>query len=358
MGCDYMIINDKELIKTILLLAVPIIIENIFQTLLGTIDTYFAGSLSDNAIAAIGVTSLMMNIYIAFYTAVSVGASTVISRYIWRKDNKKACEAITQSITAGLFCGIIVGLISLILYKQILNIAGARGDILSFAIPYYLIVAVPSVVLCLSQVLSSCLRSLKDTKTPMYITGFSNILNIVLNFVFMRHGLGIIGLGLATSISRCMVVVLLLMKINKMKKNMGFYFKENRVMVNTKILKSIVQIGLPAGVEKLIMRIGQLIYNGMIIGLGTISYVAHNIGGTIEGYSYIPAFGFGVATATLVGISLGENDIDKAKKITYIRCNNNDFYGNCRYIVFYLSTTAGFIIYGYSGSSTKGSISN
>ena len=68
-------------------------------------------------------------------------------------------------------------------------------------------------------------------------------------------------------------------------------------------LNSIIKIGAPAGIEKLIMRLGQLLYNSMIISIGVSAYVAHNVAGNIESYSYIPAMGFGVATATLVGIS-------------------------------------------------------
>ena len=73
-------IETKQNIKSIFLLAIPIIAENILQTLLGTIDTYFAGQLTDNAIAGIGIVNLIMNIFISFFTAVSVGTTAIVSR--------------------------------------------------------------------------------------------------------------------------------------------------------------------------------------------------------------------------------------------------------------------------------------
>lgn len=308
--------KQENFLKIIICLALPIIIENIFQTLLGTTDTYFAGKLHDNAIAAIGVTNLIMNIFIAFYTAISVGASAVISRFIGRGDKEKANEAIQHSLLLGIIIGLVIGIISLVFYKPILQISGANDEVMVYAIPYYLIVAVPSIFLCLSHILSSFLRASKDTKTPMYATGIANLLNIVLNITFMNLGMGIMGLALATTISRIVVTILLLLKI----KNTNSEIKINLrgIRYNKEMLKSITSISIPAGLEKLIMRTGQLVYNGMIISLGTASYVAHSIGGSIEGYSYIPAFGFGMATATLVGISLGENDGVKAKKITFL----------------------------------------
>lgn len=304
-----------SLLSTIFILAIPIIIETIFQTLLGTTDTYFAGNLHDNAIAAIGVTSLIVNIFIACYTAISIGSSAIISRHIGEKNYKKANLAVKQSIILGLLIGLLVGIISAIFYKPILKISGATEDVLEYAIPYYMIVAVPSVFLCLSLILSSCLRAIKDTKTPMIAVAIVNIINILLNYIFIRLGWGIIGLAVATTISRIVTVCILVTKLC-MSRNV-IHLELKNWHLEKEMVASIARIGIPAGIEKLIMRFGQLLYNSMIISLGTSYYVAHNIAGSIEGYSYIPAFGFGMATATLVGISLGEKDGKKARKITF-----------------------------------------
>lgn len=308
-------IKDKMNISTIFILAIPIIIEYIFQTLLGTTDTYFAGGLHDNAIAAIGVTNLIVNIFIACYTAISVGSTAIISRHIGEKNYKSANIAVKQSILLGTLMGLLIGIISFIFCKPILKISGATDAILDYAIPYYMIVAVPSVFLCLSLILSCCLRAIKDTKTPMIAAGIANIINILLNYIFINLGWGIIGLAVATTISRVATVGILITKLVKSNNVIQIQLKDwhfEKAMVS-----SIARIGIPAGIEKLIMRFGQLVYNSMIISLGTSYYVAHNIAGSIEGYSYIPAFGFGMATATLVGISLGEKDGKKARKITF-----------------------------------------
>lgn len=302
--------------KTIFLLAFPIILENIFQTLLGTTDTYFAGKLEDNAIAAIGVTSLIMNIFLAFYTAICVGVSAVISRMVGQGEQKKASDAISQALILGSFLGLFLGLLSFLFYQPILRLSGADQAVLEYAIPYYFVVVIPSIFLCLSLVFSSCLRAMKDTKTPMFLTGISNIVNILLNLLFIKAGLGILGLGLATTISRILVALLLFMKLKQHQVGTKISWKE--LKIQKEIMQSMIKVSIPAGIEKLIMRTGQLVYNGMIISLGTASYVAHNIGGSIEGYSYIPAFGFGMATATLVGISLGEHNSEKARKITFL----------------------------------------
>ena len=119
----------KTEIITILSLAFPIIIENILQTLLGTTDTYFAGKLTDNAIAGISVTNIIMNIFIAFFTAISIGTTAVVSRNYGKKDYSKTNHAIVQSIIVGTALGLIVGVICLIFHNPIL-----QGKILLFRI--------------------------------------------------------------------------------------------------------------------------------------------------------------------------------------------------------------------------------
>lgn len=308
--------KNKTNIITIGTLAIPVVIESILQTLLGTVDTYFAGKISDSAIAGIGVTNLIVNVFIAFFIAISVGTSAVVSRNFGRQDIDKVNSAIKQSFLLGGIIGLIVGLINLIFYKQILILSGASDKILNYAIPYYMVVVVPSIFLCLSLILSSCLRATKDTKTPMVATGIANVLNIFLNFIFINIGLGIIGIGLATTISRILNVVIIIIKLRKNKN--GINLQLNNWKIEKETINSIVKIGVPAGIEKLIMRLGQLVYNSMIISIGISAYVAHNIAGNIESYSYIPAVGFGVATATLVGITLGENNIEKSKEIVFV----------------------------------------
>lgn len=299
-------------LKHIFLLAIPIIVENILQTLLGTTDTYFAGTLDDQAIAGIGVTNLIMNLFISFFSAVSVGATAIVSRNYGRKDFQNVNRSILHALVLGCGLGLVTGGVCGIFAEPLLRLSGADDGVIQFAMPYYLAAAVPCVFLCLQLLLSSCLRAMKNTKTPMYVTGASNLLNIFLNLLFLKLGFGILGLGLATTLARAIGALVLFLQLRSRNKNL----KLSLCTFSKQDFASILAVGVPAGLEKLIMRIGQLLYNSMILSLGTAAYVAHNIAGTIENYSYIPAMGFGLAVCTLVGVSLGENNVSKAKKQT------------------------------------------
>lgn len=311
-------------IKSILILAIPVIIENILQVLLGTTDTLFAGKLHPNAIAGIGVTNLINNIYIAFFTAIGVGTTAIVSRNIGLKNKEKAIETVKQAIILTTGISLIIGLISFLFAKPILITLGATSDILEYALPYFIVVAVPCIFLSLSLILSSSLRAAGNTKTPMIASIVANVINIILNYIlifgiFNFKGLGIIGAGLATTISRVITVSILLFSLCKGKTilKLKLFDKWN---IDKGLILSISKIGVPAGIEKLIMRFGQLAYGSLIISLGTSSYVAHNIAGTIESYSYLPAMGFGVAATTLIGSQLGADNPKFAKRYGLL-CN-------------------------------------
>lgn len=305
--------KTDSVLRNLLVLAFPIIIENLLQSLLATTDIWFAGKISDAAISAISLTSVVMNIFISFFTAVSVGASVIVSRNFGKKDLEAGRSSIVQAILIAFWTGVSAGLICLLFQKPILITAGAKSSLTETALPYFLAVSVPSLFLALQLTLSACLRSLKDSKTPMIVTALSNVLNILLNGLAMQMGLGLGGLGAATSVSRLFGVILLFRFLSRHDEASGL--KISDFHFNYSKAKSILVIGGPAGAEKLIMRTGQMVYNGMIISIGMNAYTAHNIAGTIESYAYIPALGIGLAVTTLVSVSLGEGKIDQAMKV-------------------------------------------
>ncbi|KAB3531769.1 MATE family efflux transporter [Alkaliphilus pronyensis] len=299
-------------------LAIPAMIENISQVFIGVVDTYFVGKLGTEAIAGVGVTNLTMNVYIAFFLALGIGTTAVVSRFIGASDNENANHAVKQSLIMSTVIGLSFGLINLFFSKRLLILLGAEDRVIEYALPYFLAVAVPAVFLCVNMVLSSALRGAGDTKTPMKIAVLANVINVILDYIlifgiFSFNGLGILGAGLATTTSRVISVILLLKKINgkETKIKVSIF---NQWRIDYLMLKSIIKISIPAAVERLTMRSGQLIYGGMIIKIGTEAYAAHNIAGTIETFSYLPGMGFGIAAATLVGQNLGRENKDEAQR--------------------------------------------
>lgn len=263
-----------------------------------------------------------MNVYIAFFMAFGIGTTALVSRHIGANEKEKASYVLRQILLMNLFIGIIIGFTNLIFSKKILLFLGADAKTLESAIPYFLAVSVPSIFLSMNIILSSALRGAGNTKTPMNIALIANLTNAILNYILIFgilnfNGFGILGAGLATTLSRVISMIFLFQKITNKKSE--FYIS---ILESWKLdfisAKAILKLSLPAAVERLIMRSGQVVYGSMIIKIGTEAYAAHNIAGTIESFSYLPGMGFGVAAATLVGQSLGKEEKENAQNIGLI----------------------------------------
>ena len=307
---------DWKNIKQVLDLALPAMAENILQVLLGIVDTFFIAKLGTAAIAAVGATNLIINLYIAFFTALGVGTTALVARNIGAKKPAKAGLVTEQSLLLTIILGLLTGLISLIFSRNILGWLGIKAGVLRFALPYFRVVAVPSVFLAVMLVLSRALRGAGDTKTPLKITLLINLINVILDYILIfglgnMQGLGITGAGLATTLARLIGVILLLVFLRSKKSPFPFSFKFK--LTELTIVQHILKIGFPAAMERLVMRIGQLVYSAMIIQISTAAYAAHNIAGSIESLSYMPGYGFAIAASTLVGQNLGANQPEKAQ---------------------------------------------
>ncbi|MCS5421378.1 MULTISPECIES: MATE family efflux transporter [Psychrilyobacter] len=313
-------------VKIITALAIPAILENTMQISVGFIDTFFIGKLGTEALAGVSASNSIMNIYIAFFLAVSVGCSALMTRNIGMKDYKNTNNILHQSINLAIGIGFLSGLINVIFAKPLLSLLGLSSNVIKITLPYFWAVGTPSVLISISMILSSALRSNKDTKTPMKVGFIVNIINTILNYFLIFglgnwNGLGLLGAGIATSIARTLGVILLWKSLtvsknsNTDKSSSDIIITKNKLFkLNWDIIKNISIISVPAAMEKLIMRTGQLIYISMIISISEATYAAHNIAGVIESFTYLPAMGFGVVAATLVGQQLGEGDVKSAKE--------------------------------------------
>lgn len=309
---------DRKTIGTILVLALPVMMENILQVLVGVIDIYFVGKIGILSIAGVGITNVIMNIYITFLIGISIGSTALISRNIGGGKKKDAENILKHSLIIAIFIGMLIALVNIIFHQNILMFMTKDKDVIDQATPYFLAVAFPAIFLCIQMILSSALRGAGDTKTPLKVAMITNVINIVLDYIlifgiFNFQGLGILGAGLATTLSRFISCLLLIYIMSKDGSIICLDLK-GCLKVNKRTFVSIFRIGLPAGVEKLVMRTGQLVYVGMIIKLGTSVYAAYSIAGTISSLTFLPSQAFSVAAATLVGKSLGAKDVDAAEK--------------------------------------------
>ncbi|WP_316568180.1 MATE family efflux transporter [Neobacillus sp. YIM B06451] len=297
--------TTKQKLAVILALAVPAMIENILQTIVGFVDTLFVAQLGLNEVTAVGVANAILAVYIAIFMAIGVGTSSLIARNIGAGDMIKAKSIARQSTFISVIAGLVFGLISLFFSEQLLRLMGAESKVLADGVTYFRIVAIPSVFISLMFTFGSILRAAGDTKTPMKVAWWINIIHIGLDYIlifgiFGFDGFGVAGAAWATVIVRIIGTAALFYYIKKSK--VSFTFSGSR---SNEEAKAILALSTPAAIERLIMRLGQVLYFGLIVKIGADTYAAHSIAGNIEMFAYMPGYGLAVAATTLVGQSIG-----------------------------------------------------
>ncbi|MFS0921306.1 MATE family efflux transporter [Brevibacillus sp. 179-C 1.1 NHS] len=307
--------SRKQKIKVILALAVPAIIENILQTAVGFVDTLFVSKLGLAEVTAVGIANTVLAVYLAIFMALGVGTSSLIARSVGVGDFDKAKALARQSTLFSTIAGLIFGVITFFFAESLLSLMGAEPKVLADGALYLRIVAVPSVFISLMLIFGSILRAAGDTKTPMKVSWWINIVHIVLDYIFifgfwMIPSFGVAGAAWATVIVRVLGTIALFIYIQRSK--LAFSLRTERDPNTKQYNASLIKLSIPAAVERVIMRLGQVLYFGLIVRIGTDTYAAHTIAGTIESFSYMPGYGLAVAATTLVGQSFGANRKDDA----------------------------------------------
>lgn len=307
--------------KNVLKLAIPIMVEQTFVMLLGVCNTMMAGHIGAQAVSAIGMVDSINMLFISFFAALSVGATVVVAQQIGQEKPKQANETAKQAIVSGFILSAIISLFLWIFRVPLINILyGSAEELIKSNAKLYIeftLLTYPFVAI--EQIANGILRGAGDTKTPMYISMFMNVINIILGYILIYGvnslyipSFGIMGAAIAIAIARMIGTILIIIilfrgsKIIKIRKLFPFKF-------DMKIQKSIFNIGIPAGMEQVIFNAGKLIVQIFIVTMGTASIAANAIGMSISQIINVPGNALCLAATALVGQYIGRNDIKGAK---------------------------------------------
>ncbi len=300
-------------------MALPAVGEMTLYMMIWVLDTMMVGWYAgDVGVSSVGLSSEILYTFVNIFIA--VGISVGITSLIARKYGAKDLKAAEEYASLGFFTGSIIALFILIICftfsKNILVIAGAKGEILNLGVNYMKIASIALFFNMLTNLLNSILRGYGNTKTPLFISALINVINLVLDYM-MIFGvkpfpeLGVKGAALATLIAQfCGFICAITYTIKKSKIKPHFkYIKDMNFARFVKLIK----LSIPSSLQEGAFDISRLISTFMIMHLGSISFAANQITTTIESLSFMPGWGFAVAATTLVGHKVGEKNYEKAK---------------------------------------------
>ncbi|AJG39965.1 MULTISPECIES: MATE family efflux transporter [Thermotoga] len=289
----------KELIK----LALPAMGENVLQMLFGMADTAFLGHYSWKAMSGVGLSNQIFWVVQVVLIAASMGVTVTVANALGA-GNRRALRTLAWN---GIFLALFTGLLltALTMFSDgLLNIfPNLEDEIRDAAKEYLKIILSGSMGFSIMAVFSAMLRGLSDTRTPMIVTGVTNLLNIFLDYamIFGKFGFpmwGVRGAAIATVLSRFVGSAILTFVIFKKEE---FQLKRGYVFPTWSVQKEILRVGFPTAIENFVFSTGVLLFANVLLMAGAEAYAGHRIGINVESLSFMPAFGISVAITTLAG---------------------------------------------------------
>lgn len=316
-------------LASVLFLAWPAIIEQIMLTLVQYVDTAMVGSLGSGATAAVGISSSTTWLFNGFFNAAAIGFSVQVAQHLGAGRQEDARRVTWQALRFVCIFGIMMGAIAFVLSFFLPTMLGADPAIRGDASLYFRIIACAMPFTLGSNMFSAIIRCSGDTRTPMILNVMINVLNVILNTLFIYSprtvslfgreffvwgaGWGVGGAAFASGLSTALVACMFLLVIFRKKSPIQINLK-TRYRFERHCLLTAWKLGLPAALERSTLSIAQIVITALITGIGTVAVATNHLAVTAESISYLPASGVAVAGTTLVGQAIGAGRKDLAQR--------------------------------------------
>ena len=300
-------------------LLIPIIIEQLLSSLMGTADTMMVSNIGAAAISAVSLVDSINILVIQALSALSAGGAILCSQYLGSHNKKEANRSAQQVLFVMVFLSVILSAFCLIFRDPLLSLIFGKvePDVMSNSQIYFLLTLLSFPFIGIYDAGASIMRSQNNSRNPMIISVISNFLNIGGNAILIfGFGLGVRGAAISTLVSRifCAVVVMWQLRNNNAPICITNYFS---IRPDWSLIKKILFIGIPSGIENSMFQFGKLAIQSTVSTLGTVAIAAQAMTNILENLNGIAAIGIGIGLMTVVGQCLGAGRKDEA--IYYIK---------------------------------------
>ncbi len=306
------LILQGSVIKAILLLAIPIVINNFIQTMYNLTDSFWLGKLGSNHQAAITLVFPIQNIVVNFGQGITVAGSILIAQYVGAGDRKNGKQMVAQIFACSMIFSVFCSLLCFFFTPSIIRWLEADGEVFDFSVLYLRIVILDMPFLFLINLFTAVNQAQGDTVRPMLLNLSGIILNMILDPLFLiTFEWGIAGAAVATLIAKIPCAVIAYIYLRNKENPFRISFKGFKF--DKKKLKTIVKIGLPTAIGGSTMQFGFLLMSKNVLEYGDLAVAAYGIGNRINGIISMPSNAAGSAVATIVGQNLGAGNIKRAE---------------------------------------------
>lgn len=307
-----------SLLGKILLFTVPLMLSGILQLLFNAADIIVVGRFAGNeALAAVGSTSALINLLINVFVGLSVGVNVLVGKYYGGQRPKDVSETVHTAITTSFLSGLFLVVLGLCAAKPLLHLMGTPDDVLGQAVLYMRIYFLGMPALMAYNFGAAILRAIGDTRRPLYFLFAAGIVNVCLNLVFViGFGMGVDGVGWATVVSEHISAALVIKSLMDAPGALKLSLKDLRIH-KIKLLR-IVKIGLPAGMQGAIFSISNVLIQSSVNSFGSIAMAGNTASANIEGFVYTAMNSVYQTNLSFTSQNLGGKKYSRINRILFI----------------------------------------
>ena len=295
--------------------AVPLILSGLLQVGYSMADNIVVGKFSgdDLALAAVGSTNIYSNLIITFMLGFSGGAGVIVAQCFGSKDDRRLEKSIHTTVALSIISGIAFGILGYIFTKPVLILMGTKAELLEAATLYMHIICIGIPANIVYNFGSAALRSVGDSKTSLYILAASGLLNVVLNLFFVIIcKMTVEGVALATVASQILSAILVIRVMMKQKGAAAFSFK--KMKIDSSIFKSIMRLGLPAGISNSLFALSNMIITSAFNTFSTETIYARTVVQNVDSIVTTMITSYQRSTMTFTAQNYGAGNLPRIKK--------------------------------------------
>jgi len=274
------------LLGKILIFSLPLMLSGVLQLLFNAADMVVVGNFTGKeALAAVGSTGALINLLVNVFIGLSVGANVVVARYYGAGAEQDVSDTIHTSILLSLLSGTFLIFVGVFLARPMLTLMGTPADVINQSTLYMQVYFAGMPVILLYNFGAAILRSIGDTKRPLYFLLIAGVINVGLNLIFVIvFHMGVAGVALATVLSQCVSAALIircLLHTDGMCK-----LELRKLKIHKEKLIELARIGLPAGMQGAIFSLSNVLIQSSVNSFGSVAMAGNTAASNIEGFIY------------------------------------------------------------------------
>ena len=308
-------LTSGPMLQKIILFSLPLAASSILQLLFNAADVVVVGRFAGStALAAVGSNGALINLLVNLFVGMSLGANVVAARCFGAKDDVGVRNTVQTSVTLGLVSGVLLAFVGFFAARGLLELMSCPEDVIDLSTLYLKIYFIGMPMNMLYNFSSALLRSVGDTKRPLYCLAAAGIINVVLNLVFViGFQLSVAGVALATIISQTVSACLVTWILTREKG--ALHLDLRHLGFHKGALLQILRIGLPAGLQSTVFSLSNVVIQSAVNSFGSTIVAGNSAASNIEGFVYTAMNSFAQAAVTFTSQNVGARRYDNLDRV-------------------------------------------